>query len=170
MRAGRWLAILVGTLIWSLALWFGFLSLSTSRAVALATIAVGLAFSLYALAGFSGIDDIGTVGFRASLVALGVAALCMVGFWATGRDTLVVVAPLLAPGVGGALALGPEVDRMRIGFRLAGVALVTAAIAWVYSIDPTVYGLVAPLVIFPILGLGDRVHDRAQEVLAEQDS
>ena len=26
----------------------------------------------------------------------------------------------------------------RIGFRLAGVAVVTAAIAWVYSIDPTV--------------------------------
>ena len=170
MKTGRWLAITVGTLIWSIALWFGLISLSANRTVAFATIALGMAFSLYAIAGFSGVADPATTGFRASLAAIGVATACLLLFWGTGIDTFAVVAPLAASGVGGALALGPAVDRVRFGFRVMALALVTAAITWVYTIDYTVYGLVAPLVVYPASGLGDRAHDRAQEVLAEQET
>ncbi|MGI9667858.1 MAG: hypothetical protein ACR2N2_12320 [Acidimicrobiia bacterium] len=169
MRTGRWLAILVGTLIWSIALWFGLISLSASRTTALAVIAVGMVFSLYALAGFSGVHDPATTGFRASLVALGTALACILLFWGTGLDTFAIVAPIFGAGVGAALALGPEIQPARIGFRIVGVAIVAFAFTWVYRVDHNVYGMLIPIVTYPIVGVADRFFDRAQEVAAETD-
>lgn len=169
MRAGRWLAIAVGTLIWSLAVWFGLISLSTSQTTALAVIAIGMVFSFYGLAGFSAVADAATVAFRASLAGLGAAMACILLFWGTGIDTFAIAAPIIGAGIGGSLALGPEIQPTRIGFRVAGIALITIAFTWVYRVDHNVYGMLFPIVTYPILGIADRVFDRAQEVAAETE-
>ncbi|MDJ0791456.1 MAG: hypothetical protein QNJ71_06140 [Acidimicrobiia bacterium] len=167
---GRFLALAVATLVWSLSLWFGFLAFGTSRAIALAIMAIGLAFSLYAIAGFSGADDIGTTGFRATLIGLGVIALLFVSFWGSGIDTFVVAAPIVGGGFGGAYALTPADQPSRLLTRCAVVVVAAGIASWVYWVDPTVYGLIAPLVTFGPLAIADRIHDRAREILAETPS
>ena len=73
MTPGQWPGIAAGTLVWAVALWFGFLAVNTSPVVGLAIIGTGLVFAMYTVAGFSGAADIGNTGFRSSLIALSVA-------------------------------------------------------------------------------------------------
>lgn len=167
MRSGRWLAIIVATLVWSIGLWFGLLSMNIDRTVAIATIGIGLIIAVYATAGFSGAPDIATSGFRGSLIGLGAAVLALLAYWFTDIDALVVGAAPFAAGIGGTFALHPSDDRLRDAVRAVAVGVVTVILVLVYRIDPTVYGLVAPLLSFPALGIADRIYDRGREVVAE---
>ena len=168
--SGRAIGLGVATMVWTLALWFGFLAFESARSIALALMAVGLAFALYAIAGFSGADDIGTTGFRATLIGLGAILLLFLTFWGSGIDSLVVAAPIVGAGFGGAYALTPRDDPARLAAR--GVAVVVAAgiAVWVYWVDPTVYGLIAPLVTFPPLLIADRLYERGRDIVAEPAS
>lgn len=167
MSPNRWLAIAVATLVWAIALWFGFFSLPIDRTVGLAIIAVGLVFSMYALAGFSGAIDIGTTGFRASLIAIGVVLVLLLAYWGSGIEGLVVASPVLGAGFGGAYALAPNDDAIRFWSRCAAAAVVSVAMVWVFGVDSGVYGLVVPLVSFAPLGIADRIYERAREVVGE---
>ena len=167
MTASRWLGIAVATLVWAVATWLGFLSLGFDRGIGIAILAVGMAFAMYTLAGFSGASDIGTTGFRAALVALGVSLVLVLAYWGSDIDSLIVAAPVLGPGLGGAYALTPNDEGPRLGARAVGVLIAAIAMIWVYWVDHTVYGLVAPLVTFAPLGIADRIVDRAREVLDE---
>ncbi|MGI9584746.1 MAG: hypothetical protein ACR2N7_04075, partial [Acidimicrobiia bacterium] len=146
MTPGRWLGIAAGTLVWAIALWFGFLAMSTSSVIGLAIIGTGLAFSMYTVAGFSGAADIGTTGFRASLIALGVALVVFTLAEVSDQDVLAFAAPVLAAGVGGTFALSPNDDPIRLAVRIGFVAVATILVAVVYTVDRTLYGLLAPLV------------------------
>jgi hypothetical protein len=165
--ASRWFAIGVATLVWTVSLWFGFLALSSERTIALTTIAVGLVFSVYTLAAFSGTADLATTGFRASATALAAGILLLGVAQITGVDSFVVVTPVVSFGVGAALALEPLPQGS--GLAVRGIAVLVAAVllALVYDVDHTVYGLVTPIVVLPMLAISDRLHDRAREVVAE---
>ena len=167
MTRSRWFAIAVATLVLSISLWFGFLALSIERFTAFAIIGVGLAFSMYALAGFSGAEDIATAGFRSALWALGTAIALVIGFQLTGADALAVSAPIAGAGVGAANALEPAGDRSRWIVRIGAVGLLCVAMVWVYNVDHTVYGLVAPLLVFPVIGAVDRYYERVIQVVGE---
>jgi len=167
VKASRWLAIVVATLVWTIGCWFGFISIGANRGSGIAIIAVGLIFAMYALAGFSGAQDIGTTGFRSSLVALGVTSLLLLAYWVSDIEALVVASPILGAGIGGAYALAPRNDGVRFWSRLAAVAVVAAAMVWVFGVDSGVYGFVMPLVTFGPIGLADIAYDRGREVIAE---
>jgi hypothetical protein len=166
VKAGTWLAVGVGTLIWAIALWFGFLALSTARTVALVIIASGLVFGQYAIAGFSGAPDVTGTGFRASLIALGVGISMLAAYELTGTDAFAVASPVAAMGIGAAFALQPVDPVPRVLARIAVVAAASAVMVLVYGVDPTVYGLVAPLVSLPVLPPADHLYERGAEIVA----
>jgi hypothetical protein len=167
MTANRWFAIAVATLVWALALWFGFLALSTGRTIALATIGIGMVFALYALAGLSGAPDLAATGFRASLTGLGAGIALVIAFWSTGTDIFILAAPVCAFGLGAATALQPRPKGIGSSVRVAVVVVVSAIAVLVYNVDRTVYGLLAPLVVLPAMAIGDQLHERARDVVAE---
>jgi hypothetical protein len=167
VKPGRWPGIAAGTLVWALALWFGFLAIGTSPVVGLAIIGAGLVFTMYTVAGFSGSDDIPGTGFRSSLIALSVAIVAFVIAEVAGQEVLAFAAPVLAAGIGGAFALAPRSDVMRLAVRIGFVALATIIVGLVFSVDRTLYGVAAPLVSLPALGLADRLYDRAVEVVRQ---
>lgn len=170
MTPHRALAIGVATLIWAISLWFGFLSLSGDRTIALVIIALGLVFSLYALAALSGAADLASTGFRASLSGLGTAIALLIASQVTGVDSFAIAAPLAAAGVGGSTALQPEPDSIGGGVRIGTTIAISLAFVWLFGIDRTVYGLMAPLVALPGLAVADRVLVRVRGVVAESAS
>ena len=167
MKSSRWLAIIVATLVWTISCWLGFISMGANRGTGIAILAVGLIFALYALAGFSGASDIGTTGFRSSLLALGIVSLLLLAYWGSGIEALVVASPLLGAGIAGAFALTPQSNGARFWARCIAVGVVTVALVWVFNVDSGVYGLMLPLVTFAPLGVADIAFDRASEVVAE---
>ncbi len=162
MTPNRWFAVTVATLVWAIALWFGFLAVSSERIVAFVIVAFGLVFASYALAGFSGADDPFGTGFRSSLIGLGTGIALIIGFQITGTDTFAVATPVMAAGVAGAFGLEPGDDRIRVGVRVAAIGALTFMAVALYRIDPTVYGLVAPIVVFPGLAITDIYYDRVR--------
>jgi hypothetical protein len=167
VKPGPWPGIVAGTLVWAVALWFGFLALGASPIVGLSIIGGGLVFSMYTVAGFSGAEDIASTGFRSSLIALAVAMVAFVLAEVSGQEVLAFAAPVLAAGIGGAFALAPRSDVMRLAVRIGFVAAATILVALVFSVDRTFYGVVAPLVSLPALGLADRLYDRAVDVVEQ---
>lgn len=166
MIRGRWFAIAVATLVWSIALWFGFLSLSTDRAVAVVLIGIGLASALWFLTILSADGDGRTRGLAGTLAGLGSASLLLAVGRIGGIDTLVVIAPVVGAGLGGMAALAPPPDTVRALARAGGVAFGVAVASSLHGVDPTLYGVLAPLLSFPLLGLADHYHDRLRGVTA----
>lgn len=167
MTSHRALAIASATLIWAIALWFGLLSLSGDRTIALVIIALGLIFSLYTLAALSGAADLASTGFRASLSALGTAIALLIAAQITGVESFAVAVPLAAVGVGGSTALQPEPDGIGGGVRIGTAVALALAFVWLFDFDRTVYGLLAPIVVLPGLAVADRVLERVRGVVAE---
>ncbi len=167
MTPSRWLGIGVGTLVWSIALWFGFLALATGPIIGLSIVGGGLVFTMYTVAGFSGANDPAQTGFRSSLVGLSVALVGLIVAEFTGLESVGVAVPVVAVGVGGAFALAPSGGLTQIAMRIIFVVAVAMVVSWVYGVDRTFYGVLAPLVTLPALGLADRAHDRAVSVVAE---
>lgn len=168
MRSGKWFAILTATIVWTMALWFGFISIQSQRTVGLAIIGVGLIFSMYLLAGFSGGTGPADVGFRAAVAALLVAlALLMIGGM-TGIELFAVASPIVGAGVGASFAIPPAGEISRIITRISFVVALAMILYWVWQVDSTVYGAVAPLFVFTVVGIADAGHERTQQVLAEE--
>lgn len=167
MNSSRWLAITVATLVWAIACWLGFISMGADRGTGIAILAVGLIFALYAIAGFSGAPDIGTTGFRSSLIALGIVTLLLLTYWGSGIEAFVVASPILGAGIAGAVALAPRSPGTRFWARCLAVSVVAVALVWVFGVDSGVYGFVMPLVTFGPLAVADFAFDRAREVVAE---
>ncbi|HSJ71265.1 MAG TPA: hypothetical protein VLA29_06435 [Acidimicrobiia bacterium] len=166
MTPNRWFAVTVATLVWAISLWFGFLAGSNERVTAFVIIAFGLVFASYALAGFSGADDPTGTGFLSSLIGLGTGIALIIGFQVTGTDTFAIATPVVAAGAAGAFGLEPTRDRTRIGARIAVVGLLTFLAVALYRVDPTVYGLVAPLTVFPAIAIADVYYDRVRAGVA----
>ena len=167
MTHHRGFAIAVGTLMWAVSSWFGFLAISTAMATAVTIMGVGLAFAVYAVAGFSGAPDVAATGFRSALIAFGVAAVAIGAYVVTNVDGFVVAAPVVAVGVGCALALQPATDPANVMARLAVIALMAMISVWVYNVDPTVYGLVSPLMPLPALVVADTYYARVRAATSE---
>jgi len=163
----RGFAIAVGTLVWAVSSWFGFLAFSTSSATAVTIMGVGLAFAIYAVAGFSGAPDVAATGFRSALIAFGVAGMALVAYMVTDIDGFVVAAPVVAVGVGCGLALQPASDQVNVVARLGVTVLVAIIAVWVYNVDPTVYGLVSPLMPLPALVIVDTYYARVRAATSE---
>lgn len=151
-------------------MWFAFLSFSAARTTALVIIGVGLAFAVYAVAGFSGAEDAATTGFRSSLVAFAVAAVLVVAYMVTSIDGLVVAAPVAAMGAGGTLALQPSSDVVTLTARGAITVLASVIATWIYNVDPTVYGLVTPLFPLVALGIADTYTARVRSATSDSTS
>lgn len=166
MTPNRWFAVTVATLVWAISLWFGFLAVSSERIIAFVIIAFGLVFASYALAGFSGTDDPFGTGFRSSLIGLGTGIALIIGFQVTGTDTLAIATPVVAAGVAGAFGLEPTHDRIRVGARVAAIGALTFLAVALYRIDPTVYGLLVPLAVFPAIAITDVYYDRVRAGVA----
>ena len=159
----RWLAIAVGTLVWALAFWFGLLAVPSDRTVGFAIMAVGLVFALYAVTFVAGGDTPTATAFRGSLLALA-CGCAVVLIAAVGDDERVAAAAaVLAPGVGGAICLPPARDVLRTGVRLAVTVGLTIVGVALYSTDATVFGLLAPLYVLPLLAVSDIYVDRVRE-------
>ena len=170
MTHHRGFAIAVGTLVWAVSSWFGFLAFSTSSATAVTIMGVGLAFAIYAVAGFSGAPDVAATGFRSALIAFGVAGMALVAYIVTNIDGFVVATPVVAVGVGCGLALQPASDQVNVVARLAVTVLVAIIAVWVYNVDPTVYGLVSPLMPLPALAVADTYYARVRAASSESVS
>jgi len=168
VTGNRWLGISVGTLLSSLALWFGFLAIPTNALVGFLIVGTGLAFAMYAVAGFSGAEDPMDAGFVAALTALIVLAALVVVFWVTTIRPLIVLAPVLAISFGGTRALAPTRSKRRNAARLAMSSAVALGLYLVFIVEPTAYGLMAPLLPLPALGVADRIFDRGKEIVDEQ--
>lgn len=156
----RWLAIVVATLIWALAFWFGLLALSTQKATAFVIMAIGLVFAMYGLAAFERAADTMDLAFRAALVALGVGILALVGSLMFDDARYAVAAVVLAPGLGGAACLTPAHERVRLGIRSVAIGVLALIGLALYATDATVFGLLAPLYVLPLLGVTDGYIDR----------
>lgn len=167
MTGNRWLGIAVGTLIIALTLWFGFLSIPSSQIVGLVIVGVGLSFAMYAVAGFSGADDPMETGFAAALIALGSAITMAIVFRSTAMPVFIVLAPIAAISLGGTRALAPTRDKQRNTVRLGVSAALAIALWLVFTVEPTAYGLVVPLLPLPALGIADRIYDRGRKVVNE---
>ena len=62
----------------------------------------------------------------------------------------------------------PPLDqKSRTLLRFGAAGAVSFLVVAVYWVDLTVYAMIAPLVALPVIGLADRVFDRAVEVLDE---
>ena len=168
MTQSRWLAISVGTLIVAIAFWFGVLTASSNLVVGLLIFGVGLAFAMYSVAGFSRADDPMGTGFAAAITALVVAVTIAIFAQAVGLGSLLVLSPVAAIGIGGTRALAPTGDKSRNLARLAATAVSVAAMYFVSTVEITAYGLIAPLVALPALGIADRIYERGREVVAEE--
>jgi len=164
----RWLAISVGTMIVAMAFWFMILAATSSQIVGVLIFGVGLAFAMYSVAGFSGAEDPMGTGFAAAITALATAAVLALFAQTVGLQAVLVLSPVAAIGIGGARALAPTGDKSRNLARLAATAAAVAAMYLVYTVDITAYGLIAPLIALPALGLADRFYDRGREVVAEE--
>ncbi|MCL1599051.1 MAG: hypothetical protein M3094_07705 [Actinomycetia bacterium] len=167
MTGNRWLGILVGTMIAALTLWFGFLAIPSNHIIGLVIVGVGLAFAMYAVAGFSGAADPMGTGFMAALIALVSGITMAIIFQSTGMAVFIVLAPVAAISLGGVRALAPTQDKQRNTVRLGISAAVAIALWLVFTVEPTAYGLVVPLVLLPALGIADRIYDRGKEIVDE---
>ncbi|MEZ5175675.1 MAG: hypothetical protein R2823_05670 [Acidimicrobiia bacterium] len=165
MTRNSWLGILVGTLIFTLAMWFALLSITTAEVVGVGILGIGIALASYAVAGFSGVDDPLDVGFRASMYALVVGGVLLVVYQTADSELFLVLAPLVAIGVGGANALAPVASSSRRLVRLLGIIPVCLVAGFVYKVDPLVYGVFLPLTPLVGIGFADRLYDRGVEVL-----
>jgi len=167
VTGNRWLGISVGTLISSLAFWFAVFAIPSNVVLGVLMYAIAIAFAMYSVAGFSGADDPMDTGFVAALVALVVGGGLAVLFESTGFRPLIVVAPILAVGLGGIWALAPTKDKQRNSVRVAMLAGVTTGLYVLFTIEPTAFGLVAPLIPLLALGLADRFYERGKEIVDE---
>ena len=168
MTQGRWLAISVGTLTVALAFWFAVLAVPSDRFTGVAIFGVGLSFAMYAVAGFSRADDPMDTGFLAAITALGTGAALAAFAQVTGAGWVLAAAPVAAIGAGGARALAPTGDTNRNLARFAAMAAAVGIVLFVLGVDVTAYGLIAPLVPLPALGVADRLYDRGSEIVAEK--
>ena len=167
MKARTWLGIGVGTLNVAIGLWFAIFALSTSPVTALAIAAVAIVMASYAMAAYSGAVKIGDTAFKAAVLGL-VAGGGMFGFFlATGNDVFIVTAPIVAVGTSGTYGLAPTGPVLRRAARLSSLVIGGAIVWLVFAVDPTVYGLIVPLIPLPAVGFADRVFDRAVGVIAE---
>lgn len=163
----KWLAIGVGTLVLSLTMWFGFLAARTSPVVATAMIGVGLALTMYTVAGFSRVEDPFTSGFKAALFALVTGIGLLVAYQLTNNASFVIAAPVASAGVGGSFALVPIGEKGRGAVRQAAAIIAAVIMTYLFRVDDVIYGLVSPLVALPALGIADRFFDRGKDVVAE---
>ncbi len=168
MTARTWPGIGVGTLIVSLGTWFAILSLPTSVSISLLIFSVAIVMAAYAMAGFSGAEDPAGTGFKAALYAF-IAGGAMFGmFLATDNDPYVVISPVVAIGVCGTYGLAPTGPLLRRGMRLVSLVIVGVMVWLLFTVDPTVYGLIVPLLPLVAVGFADRVFDRAVAVVEEE--
>lgn len=167
MKQSKWLGIGVGTLVASLAIWFGLFAVESNRITGLGVIAVGIIFAMYAMVVFSGAQEGQTVAFHASLYAIVTATTLMIIFTATDSPSYLVASPVLALGIGGAIGLPPDGEPLRTLARVAGVVAVALVAVAVYWVDHTVYAIIAPLMPLPAVGLADRLLDGARAVINE---
>jgi hypothetical protein len=167
VKQSKWLGIGVGTLIAAIALWFGLFAIQSNRVTGLTIIAVGVVFAIYAMVIFSGVEDGQTVAFHSSLYAIVAASTLIVAFTVTESPSYLVVAPVVAIGVGGIVGLQPLGDSARTLARVGGVIVVSVIAVSVYWVDDTVYAIIAPLIPLPAVGLSDRIFDGGKRVMAE---
>lgn len=158
----RWLAIVVGTLVWAVAFWFGLLVGTSSRTAAFAIIAVGLVFAMYALTALGGEADVADTAFRGALGALIAGSLLVVTTLVSGSDRFMLAAVVIAPGVGAAMCLPPSEDRPRVGVRLIAVGVMALIGIALHATEPTAFGLIAPLFVLPGLGIADIYYERVR--------
>ncbi len=130
-------------------------------------IGVGLALTMYAVAGFSRLDDPFTTGFRAGLYALITGIGMLVAYQVTGNASFVVAAPVVSAGVGASFALVPIGEKGRGLARQAAAMVVAVAMTYLFRVDNVLYGILSPLVVLPALGVADRFFDRGKDVVAE---
>ncbi len=167
MRRGKWVGIVVGTLIASGSFWLGLFAIETDRVTGLTIIAVGIVFAMYTQAVLTGVDDIGTVAFRSALYAILAGSALVVLFAATGSPSYLVAAPTFAIAVGGVMGVPPVGQKSRTLLRFGAAGAISFLVVAVYWVDLTVYALIAPIVALPVIGLADRVFDRAVVVMDE---
>lgn len=167
MKRSVWLGIIVGTLIATLAMWFGLFAIQSSRATGLTVISLGIIFAMYAMAAFSGVEEASTVAFHSSLYAMVTASLLVIVFTATDSPSYLVASPVLALGIGGVVGVPPVGNRLRMLTRFVAVVAVTIAVVTIYWVDHTVYAMVAPLLPLPAVGIADRIFEAGEKVVAE---
>lgn len=162
-----WLGIGAGTIIASLAMWFGLFAVESNRTVGLVVISMGIILAMYTMAALNGVDDAATVAFHSSLYAIVAASTLVIIFAVTGSPSYVVASPVVALGVGGVVGVPPVGDRLRMLSRSAAVILVAIIAVSIYWVDHTVYALVAPMLPLPAVGITDRIFDQGIAIIAE---
>jgi len=161
--ARTWLAVGVGTLIFAMSTWFGFLAGVDSVVVAVLIVAVGVVLACCSVAAFSQAPEPLRVGLRSAMYGLGVGGVMLVLAWVADSGVLVMLAPLVAMGVGGAFGLAPVGDKTRTLARLAAVIPVTLLGGVVHGADPLVFGIFMPLTPLISVGFADRLCDGGGE-------
>lgn len=161
-------SLLVGTLVFAISMWFGLLAIIASETIGIVILGVGLVMTMYIVAGFSEAPAPFDVGFRAALIALGVAGVMFIVYEITSTDQFLILSPLVAGIAGVAHALNPVDQRSRRLFRLAAIVPVGLVGGFVYSIDPLIFGVILPLVPLPVVGIAENFFERGQRVIAEE--
>lgn len=149
-------------------MWFGLLAAIGAETVGIGILGVGLALTMYVVAGFSEAASPFDVGFKAAMISLIVGGLMLFVYGESGSENLFVLSPLIAVIVGASFALNPTDERGRRLARLAAMIPVGVVGGFVYSVDPLIYGLFLPLIPLAAVGLADNFYERGKRVVAEE--
>lgn len=154
-------------MVFAVSMWFGLLAVLGSDVVGMVVLGMGLAMTMYVVAGFSEAPDPLDVGFRAALVALITGGAMFVVYEATDSESFLVLGPLVAVIIGAAFALNPVGSRSRTLARLAAIVPVTLVGGFVYTVDPLIYGVLLPLTPLAAVGFAEYLYERGQQIVAE---
>ena len=151
-----------------MAFWFAILTIPSNRLVGLLIFGVGLAFAMYSVAGFSRADDPMGTGFAAAIIALVSAAAIAISAQLVDARGILAIAPVIAISVGGTRGLAPTKDKNRNLARLVATVISAAVVYFIFTVEITAYGLIAPLIPLPALGIADRFYERGRAIVEEE--
>jgi hypothetical protein len=163
VRSRPWLGIVLATVVVTVGFWS--VALGSDGAIVLGLIVGGLClvFAMALVAFISGQPDPAQSAYQSSLVALVIGGTLFV-LWAGTESAAVGVALVVVPaGIGGAVALHPTQDRIRLAGRLAGIGVAFVIEAALLAADASVWALVAPLLPLPMMAAADVAARRLAE-------
>jgi hypothetical protein len=154
----------LATVVVAVGFWSVAITVDGPIVVGLIVAGLCMGFAMLLIAFLSGRPDPGQAAYRSTVAALVVGGALFV-LWAGTEGAAVGVALAVVPaGLGGALALFPGDDRLRLAGRFVGVGLAFVLEAALFLADSSTWALVAPLLPLPLMAAGDAAARRLADV------
>jgi len=164
VRSRPWVGITSATLVVTVGFWSVAIGVDGPIVAGLVVAALCIGFAMLLIAFLSGQSDPAQSAYRATIAALLVGGALFI-LWAGTESAAVGVSLAVVPaGLGGAMALHPSDDRLRLAGRFIGVGLAFIIEAALFAADSSVWALVAPLLPLPLMAAADVAAQRLADV------